>query len=57
VNPRALGQPPQTEGANAGRSVPLEGLVKLYWQEMGWDEQGRPQNGALKRIGLEDLSG
>lgn len=53
VNPRALGQPPQTEGANAGRSVPLDELVRLYWQEMGWDEQGCPQNGTLAHIGSE----
>ena len=54
INPRALGLPPQTRGANRGRSVPLEELASLYWAEMGWDESsGRPPRAELAALGLE----
>jgi aldehyde:ferredoxin oxidoreductase len=38
VSARALGLPPQTRGANRGRSVDLDALVPAYWRAMGWDE-------------------
>ncbi len=51
---RALGRPPQTEGANAGRSVPIETLVANYWAEFGWDETtGVPKSATLDRLGIE----
>ena len=54
INPRALGLPPQTRGANRGRSVPLEELASLYWAEMGWDESsGKPPRAELAALGLE----
>jgi aldehyde:ferredoxin oxidoreductase len=57
LHPRAAGQPPQTEGANAGRSVPLDELVRLYWQQMGWDENGHPSQATLQRLGVEGAPG
>ncbi len=36
---RALGIPPQQDGANRGRTLDLDELVRLYWQESGWDAQ------------------
>jgi aldehyde:ferredoxin oxidoreductase len=57
VNPRALGAPPQEAGANRGRSVQLNTLVRLYWQQMDWDENGRPKDEALQRIGVAKLLG
>ncbi|MBI5844422.1 MAG: aldehyde ferredoxin oxidoreductase family protein [Deltaproteobacteria bacterium] len=54
INNRALGRPPQTEGANAGRSVPLETLASNYWAEFGWDDRtGIPTAGTLARLGIE----
>ena len=44
IHPRALGQPPLEEGANRGRSLDLEPLVRRYWEEFGWDpETGKPK--------------
>jgi aldehyde:ferredoxin oxidoreductase len=40
---RALGRPPQREGANRGRTVEIERMRSDYWREFGWDPQtGRP---------------
>ena len=54
VSKRALGIPPQTKGANRGRSVPIQKLVKLYWENSEWDpESGLPTGEYLKKIGLD----
>ena len=37
ISKRALGIPPQKEGANKGRSVDIDRLVSDYWGELGWD--------------------
>jgi aldehyde:ferredoxin oxidoreductase len=53
INPRAVGVPPQTEGVNKGRSLPLDELVPAYWAEMGWDPQtGAPGVDALQALGI-----
>ncbi|WP_319522123.1 aldehyde ferredoxin oxidoreductase family protein [uncultured Desulfosarcina sp.] len=55
ISRRVLGDPPQKEGANKGRTVPLEKLRRYYWQEMGYDmESGVPTAACLARLGLED---
>ena len=49
--PIALGDPPQTRGANKGRRVDIRPLVKEYWNEFGWDpETGRPRSAQLKAL-------
>ena len=54
IHPRAVGRPPQKQGANRGRSVTLEVLVPLYWREMGWDTStGAPAGSRLTDLGLE----
>jgi aldehyde:ferredoxin oxidoreductase len=53
INPRAVGIPPQTEGVNKGRSLPLDELVRTYWIEMGWDPHtGVPLPGDLQALGI-----
>lgn len=43
LSPRALGTPPQKKGANKGRTVDIDTLMKDYWEAFGWDrETGRP---------------
>jgi aldehyde:ferredoxin oxidoreductase len=52
INARAVGIPPQTEGVNKGRALPLDELVPAYWAEMGWDPQtGAPGADALQALG------
>lgn len=42
-NPRAVGNPPMTEGANKNRKVDLGKMISDYWQQYGWDRQtGNP---------------
>lgn len=53
VSDRALGRPPQSRGANKGRSVAVEKLAQEYFQQFGWDRRtGRPGPSALEKIGL-----
>lgn len=53
MSDRALGRPPLTEGANKGRSIPIEKMVSDYWKVLDWDpETGEPTEEALKRMGL-----
>jgi len=43
MNARALGRPPLEAGANAGRTIDIETMMRGYWRQFGWDEQsGRP---------------
>lgn len=39
--PRATGQPALSAGANKGRSVDIEQMIRDYWLQFGWD----PSNG------------
>ncbi|MEN8243459.1 MAG: aldehyde ferredoxin oxidoreductase family protein [Thermodesulfobacteriota bacterium] len=50
VTDRALGRPPLTAGANQGRSVPVDKMVKDYWEVLGWD----PESGTPLSIGKMD---
>jgi aldehyde:ferredoxin oxidoreductase len=49
VTDRAIGRPPLTAGANRGRNVPLEKMVRDYWEMLGWDPKtGTPlSNGKI----------
>jgi len=48
VSDRALGNSPQTAGANKGRQVDVETMMKDYWELFGWDaETGRPSAQAM----------
>jgi aldehyde:ferredoxin oxidoreductase len=54
MSDRALGRPPQSEGANKGRTVPIEDLRRGYWRQLGWDpETGVPTTETLHRLKLD----
>jgi len=43
MSDRALGRPPLTAGANAGRTIEIEKMMQGYWRQFGWDAKtGRP---------------
>jgi len=43
MSDRALGRPPLKAGANAGRTIEIEKMMRGYWRQFGWDERtGRP---------------
>ena len=47
---RALGAPPQTHGANKGRTVDIEAMTRDYWDEFGWDKKsGAPAPGTTSK--------
>jgi aldehyde:ferredoxin oxidoreductase len=51
MSDRALGRPPQERGANKGRSVPIEEMMRAYWQAFGWDpDTGEPTGETLRRL-------
>jgi aldehyde:ferredoxin oxidoreductase len=55
VNPRALGVPPLGHGANRGRTLPLDDMVRAYWLASGFDENtGMPTSAALRALDMED---
>jgi len=54
-NKRALGSPPITHGANKGRTVNIEKMMKDYWNDFGWDnETGKPTAEKLKELGINE---
>jgi len=52
ISDRALGRPPLLSGANKGRSVDIENLTLEYWAQFGWDENGKPTEETMKRLGI-----
>ncbi len=47
MSSRALGRPPLKTGPNAGRSIPIEEMMRAYWRQFGWDARtGRPRSSA-----------
>ncbi|MCG8685935.1 MAG: aldehyde ferredoxin oxidoreductase C-terminal domain-containing protein, partial [Desulfobacterales bacterium] len=51
VPDRLLGIPAQTKGANKGRSVDVETMMKDYWELYGWDrDSGIPSEEAVNRV-------
>ena len=52
ISDRALGLPPLLSGANKGRSVDIENLTREYWAQFGWDENGKPTEETMKRLGI-----
>ncbi len=51
VKDRLLGVPPQSQGANKGRSVDIDTMMKDYWELSGWDrETGIPPREIMDRV-------
>jgi aldehyde:ferredoxin oxidoreductase len=53
INLRAIGLPAQKRGANRGRSLDMDSMVRLYWAAAGWDvETGLPTDEVIKELAL-----
>jgi len=51
ISDRLLGIPVQTEGANKGCQVDVDGLMKDYWELFGWDkETGFPPKETIDKV-------
>jgi hypothetical protein len=58
MNPRAIGETPQTEGPNAGITIDDKALTADYLRAMDWDSStARPSDDKLKELGLLELVG
>jgi aldehyde:ferredoxin oxidoreductase len=54
MSDRALGRPPMITGANKGRTIPIDALIRDYWKALGWDPvTGKPTSQTKKRLGLQ----
>ncbi|MBI4514451.1 MAG: aldehyde ferredoxin oxidoreductase family protein [Deltaproteobacteria bacterium] len=49
--PRML-EEPLTEGAAQGHTVPLQPMLEEYYQQRGWDPEGRPTKEKLAQLAL-----
>jgi aldehyde:ferredoxin oxidoreductase len=57
IPPRLKGEPPLKKGPLAGRTVPLEAMIRNYWKALGWDgETGAPTSETLATLGLDGRS-
>lgn len=54
ISLRAVGQPPLTHGANQGRTLNIDQMVRQYWELSGWDpETGIPGKAAINDLALD----
>ncbi|MBN2178206.1 MAG: aldehyde ferredoxin oxidoreductase family protein [Deltaproteobacteria bacterium] len=54
VPDRALGKEPLTEGANKGRTIDIEPMMRNYWRLFGWDEiSGKPMEEDVERLKIK----
>lgn len=53
IKDRIAGTPPFKEGPLKGRSIPIEDMMKEYWDAIGWDrETGKPTEETLAELSL-----
>jgi aldehyde:ferredoxin oxidoreductase len=55
--PKRLMEDPLPDGPGAGHVVNLEPMLSAYYQYRGWDQDGRPTNETLTRLGLNSFIG
>ncbi|PKN59658.1 MAG: aldehyde ferredoxin oxidoreductase, partial [Deltaproteobacteria bacterium HGW-Deltaproteobacteria-11] len=54
IHGRATGEPPQKEGMNRGRTIPVEQMIKDYWKQSGWDPAtGKPTGESMSRLKID----
>ncbi len=55
LHKRMAGEPPLKAGPLKGRTVPIEPMLRLYWQAFGWDEHGAPTPETVAALALDGL--
>ncbi|XMB86847.1 aldehyde ferredoxin oxidoreductase family protein [Mycoplasmatota bacterium WC44] len=50
---RLAGSPPLPDGPTKGRSVDIDGQMKMYWKEIGWDDEGKPKSETISKLKLD----
>ncbi|MDI6752959.1 MAG: aldehyde ferredoxin oxidoreductase family protein [Thermodesulfobacteriota bacterium] len=54
--PKRFLEQPLTDGPSKGRVVDLEKLLRDYYQQRGWNEEGEIKPEKLEELGLKDLA-
>lgn len=56
MHDRIAGNPPLKEGPNAGKTVPIEDMMRYHWKHFGWDDKtGIPLRETIESLGLDKL--
>jgi len=56
MHDRLAGNPPLKTGANAGKTLPIEQMMRNHWKALGWSpETGVPLDETVTRLGLKEL--
>ena len=56
MHDRLAGLPPLESGANAGKVIPIEQMMKMHWSLFGWNpETGIPEAETLRKLNLDAL--
>ncbi len=56
MSKRISGEQPLENGMLKGKSVPIEGMMKLHWKQFGWDENsGSPCAETLEKLQMDQL--
>ncbi len=54
MHDRLAGAPPLKTGPNAGKTIPIEAMMRRHWQCFGWDpETGVPLPETIRELGLD----
>lgn len=58
MHDRIAGMPPLKEGPIAGKTVPIEQMMREHWRVFGWSsETGVPTSETIVNLGLDKLIG
>lgn len=55
MHDRVSGNPPLEEGPNAGKTIPIEQMMKEHWKVFGWNANGVPTDETITELELEKL--
>jgi aldehyde:ferredoxin oxidoreductase len=56
MSDRLSGKPPLTKGPLKEKTLPIESMMRNYWNKIGWDEQsGKPLDKTISDLGIDQL--
>ncbi len=55
MHDRVSGNPPLSKGPNAGKTLPVEQMMRDHWKAFGWSDEGVPTAETLAKLELEKL--
>jgi len=55
MHDRVAGKPPLVQGPNAGKTIPIEQMMKDHWKAFGWNSDGMPTTEIISELELDKL--